>query len=385
MKLAIVTTHPVQYNAPWFQLLARQKDISVKVFYTWGQAGQGKTFDPGFGKVIQWDVPLLNGYEFVFIRNTASDPGTHHFKGIITPGLNKEIEEWQPDSLLVFGWSFQSHLDCLRHFHGKVQLLFRGDSTLIDETGGLKTIIRRCFLRWVYRHIDIALYTGTNNKAYFVAHGLKEKQLAFVPHAIDNDRFADPEDVFAGKAKEWRAELGFTEDDIIILFAGKLEPKKAPGILLELAQRITDKRVKFLLVGNGKQEKELKEKAAPIGNIQFLDFQNQSMMPVVYRLGNVFLLPSPGPGETWGLAMNEAMACGLPVIATDKVGGAIDLIKPGENGFIFSPGDVDSLHKQLMIYMDRAKLASMGKRSEEIISTWNFDRIVDSIQLIVNN
>src|SRR5579875_1397644 len=190
-KLAIIATHPVQYNAPWFRLLAQKTSLQIKVFYTWSQSSQGAKYDPGFGKTIEWDVPLLEGYEYVFVDNIAKDPGSHHFKGVNNPTIIKDIEQWQPDALLVIGWSYKSHLACMRYFKGRVPVLFRGDSTLLDEKPGIKRWMRRLFLTYVYSFVDHALYVGTNNKNYFLAHGLKERQLHFVPHAIDNNRFGN--------------------------------------------------------------------------------------------------------------------------------------------------------------------------------------------------
>ena len=189
MKLAIITTHPIQYYAPLFKMLHQRGLIKVKVFYTWSQSQQGAKFDPGFGKNIQWDIPLLEGYDYTFVNNIATKPGTHHFRGIINPTLNAEVEKWQPDALLIIGWSFQSHLKCMRYFHNKIPILFRGDSTLLAEHWGPRLIVRTLFLKWVYRYIDYALFVGTNNKRYFLRHGVKETQLTFAPHAVDNERF----------------------------------------------------------------------------------------------------------------------------------------------------------------------------------------------------
>ena len=162
-KIAIIISHPIQYHAPLFQLLNERKIINIKVFYTWGQA-QSEIFDPVFGHNRKWDIPLIEGYEYNFVKNVSTDPGSHHFKGIINPTLIKEIETWGPDAVLVFGWSFKSHLNCIRFFHKKLTVLFRGDSTLLDEKAGVKLILRRLFLYWVYRHIDYALYVGQKNK-----------------------------------------------------------------------------------------------------------------------------------------------------------------------------------------------------------------------------
>ncbi len=140
MKLAIVTTHPIQYYAPLFKMLHERGVVQIKVFYTWSQSQQGSKFDPGFGKNIEWDIPLLAGYNYTFVDNISSRPGTHHFKGIVNPTLNDEIEQWKPDVLLVMGWSFHSHLKSIRYFYKKIPVLFRGDSTLLAEKWGAKII-----------------------------------------------------------------------------------------------------------------------------------------------------------------------------------------------------------------------------------------------------
>ena len=144
-KLAIITTHPIQYYAPVFKLLHQRQQVSVKVFYTWGEQVNTK-YDPGFNKVIAWDIPLLEGYPFDWVKNTAGDPGSHHFKGIINPDLIGQLKAWHPDALLVYGWGYQSHLKVMRHFKNKLPVLFRGDSTLLDDVTGAKALLKTGFL-----------------------------------------------------------------------------------------------------------------------------------------------------------------------------------------------------------------------------------------------
>ena len=384
-RIAVIVSHPIQYNSPVFKLLAASEGILLKVFYTWGQA-QGEKFDPGFGKNIAWDIPMLEGYEYEFMENTAKDPGSHHFRGIINPGLIRSVSAWHPDGVIVYGWNFQSHLSALRYFKGKVPVLFRGDSTLLDERPGIKRSMRKTFLRWVYGHVDYALYTGTRNKEYFIRHGLQEDQLIFAPHAIDNARFAGTGDQYSKEAGKWRHQLGIGAGDRVVLFAGKLEPKKNPFFLLELAARIPDPRLKFLVTGNGILEKALKEKALADPRFLFLDFQNQQQMPLVYRLGDVFILPSSGPGETWGLAVNEAMACGLAVMVSDKAGCAIDLVREGENGMIIRGGDPGPAAGFLRSALeDRNLLQVMGAHSRTLIQPFNNGQYVRAVLEIMKN
>lgn len=380
-KLAIITTHPIQYYAPVFKLLHERKRVEVKVYYTWGEKVL-KKYDPGFNKVIAWDIPLLEGYTYEWAKNIADDPGSHHFNGIVTPELITTLTAWQPDALLIYGWGYQSHLRVLRHFKNKIPVIFRGDSTLLDEKKGIKLVLKTIFLKWVYKHVDYALYVGSNNKAYFKEYGLKEKQLSFAPHAIDNSRFAAYD---KDKAKLLRQTLGIRGNDILLVFAGKLEEKKAPFKLLEAFASLKNNNAHLLFVGNGHLEVSLKNKALNFFNVHFMDFQNQSSMPEIYGACDLFCLPSQGPGETWGLAVNEAMACEKAILASDKVGCAADLVKPGINGNIFKAGSETDLAIQInaLISSGRESLHNMGLKSAEIIEQWSLGRQVNAIEILI--
>jgi glycosyltransferase involved in cell wall biosynthesis len=377
-KLAIITTHPIQYYAPIFRLLQQRNNISIKVFYTLGEPTAPK-HDPGFGKAVSWDIPLLEGYDFEWLVNTAPAPGSHYFKGIITPGAIGQIKKYQPDALLIFGWAYQSHLKIIRHFSGKLPIYFRGDSTLLNETGGLKKTLRSVFLKWVYNHITHAFYVGENNKAYYKAFGLKERQLSFAPHAIDNKRFEVKREK---EAEELRASLPIDKQHILILYAGKFEVVKNVELLVTAFATLNNPNVHLLLAGNGPEEKKLKDIATNsdiAANIHFTDFKNQSYMPVLYQAADLFCLPSTS--ETWGLSINEAMACGTAILASDKVGCTADLVKIGENGAVFKSGDENNLARNLQhLTKDKAQLVRLGQQSELIIRDWNFEQIAQAIE-----
>jgi len=378
-KLAIVTTHPIQYNAPWFRLLNEGGRIEPKVFYTWGQLELGKKYDPGFGKAIHWDVPLLEGYQYSFVNNTAKDPGSHHRNGIVNPSLNKEVEQWQPDAVLVFGWNFESHFKCIRYFHKKIPILFRGDSTLLRSQSFIKSFARSVYLKWVFSFIDYALHVGTENKRYFLKYGLKENQLIFAPHAIDNDRFADTTNRYQSEANEWKKTMGLSDNVLTVLYAGKLEAIKNPFFIIDFAKRFTGQPVNFIVAGNGPLEKKLKQLAALYPKIHFIDFQNQQKMPVLYRLADFFLLCSVS--ETWGLGVNEAMACGRAVIVRNTCGCAIDLVQNGKNGFGFDTSEMDLLYNAINTVLNHPEQwQKMGAASEEIISFYSFENIVTAIE-----
>ncbi len=376
-RLAIISSHPIQYNAPWFFLLAQEPGIKLRVFYTWSQR-KTNHYDVNFGKTVRWDIPLLEGYDYTFIDNTSADPGNHHFKGIVCQTLIGEITNWNATHLLVFGWNFQAHLKTMRHFKRKIPVLFRGDSTMLDDKPGLKSILRWIVLKWVYQFVDIALYTGQSNKYYFQIYGLKEHQLIFAPHAIDNTRFSNNHGLFTEQAAMYGKKLKIDSGDKVILFVGKFEPKKDPFLLLEAYKQLlleweNPKELKLVFVGDGELEGSLKEIAKDISGISFVPFQNQTMMPVIYRLGRTLCLPSQGPGETWGLAINEAMACGTPCLISDKAGSAADL-GSFEGNEVFQAGNVSDLTDKLSILLKNDSF-----ENNHFLKTWSYQQLVEGI------
>ena len=372
-KLAIVITHPIQYYAPFFKILS--KFVELKVFYSAGN--YSKKFDHGFQQEIHWDLELLNDYNHEFVENKAKNPGSHHFWGIQNPSIIKKIDSYQPDVLLVYGWAYASHLKIISHYKNVLPIFFRGDSTLLDAKLGFKLILRKILLSWIYKHIDKALYVGSANRDYFKYFGLKAHQLSFLPHAVDNNRFAENRN---SEAVILRKSLGIEDKVILILFAGKLESKKNPELLLQAYLKLRLPNVHLLFVGSGHLESGLKQdvirqiESDKLSKIHFMDFQNQMQMPVIYQACDLFCLPSKGPGETWGLAINEAMASGKAILVSDKVGSAFDLVKPGVNGFIFCDQNVSDLYENLKhLCSSKDLLLSYGQASKSIIYQWSFD------------
>ena len=393
--------------------MAEQELFNIKVFYTWSQSN-GIIHDKDFGIAREWDIDLLSVYDHTFVENVSTKPGSHHYKGIINPSLIEQVEQFKPNAILVYGWKFQSHLKLLRYFHGKVPILFRGDSTLLDETLGFsfKKFIRFSFLKWVYSHVDIALSPGKASDDYFTTSGLKKKQIVRAPHTVDNDFFSSDNEQKEQAAKAWRQQLGIPDEHKVFLFAGKLEPKKDPELLINAFTKLLEKRqdIHLIIVGSGILEEKLKKLVSDLSNpltpdlchltsdschltsdvlrlmshVYFISFQNQSNMPIIYRMADVFVLPSKGPGETWGLAVNEAMASGRPVIVSSKCGSASELIEEGINGYKFEAGNESSL-LQSMENMLEQDLSLMGNASNSKIDHFNHHTFFDALNEVAFN
>jgi glycosyltransferase involved in cell wall biosynthesis len=379
-KLAIISSHPIQYNAPMFALLGKSDILDIKVFYTWSQSRES-LFDKDFGKTIQWDIPLLDGYAYEFVENISKTPGPGSYRGMVCPHLNSKIESWGAQAILVYGWNYHAHYHAMKHFKGRIPVWFRGDSTLLDETGGVRQILRRAFLTFVYRHTDFAFYVGENNRQYYLKHGFSKNRLFFAPHAIDNHRFSDPGGEMRREAAKWRAELGIGEEEIAVLFVGKFESKKDPELLIRAALQLDKPGVHFIFTGNGVLENSLKTMSQGKPRFHFIPFQNQSRMPVVYNLGDILALPSQGPGETWGLTVNEAMACGKAILVSNRCGCAVDLVEPGKNGWVFAAGNTAECAGMLdQMTVSREQTRKMGEFSGKKIASWSFEAVCRSFE-----
>ncbi|HEY1107686.1 MAG TPA: glycosyltransferase family 4 protein [Opitutaceae bacterium] len=354
-KLAVVVSHPIQYYAPWFRHIVASGAARLRAFHLW-DFGVTTQRDAGFGHALKWDVPLLDGYESEFFPNVSRHPGTDRFLGLRNPALAGRVAAWDPDAVLVFGYGHAALLRFLLTWrrHGRAPLLFRGDSHLIGRPPPrLRDRIRDSLTRLALGRCAAFLAVGAANRAFFLAHGAPPERVFFAPHCVDNDRFAhDPAGTRAA-ALAWRAELGIAPERRVFLFAGKLEPKKRPDLLLEAFLAQPRPGATLLFVGHGSLEAEVRARAAGRAEVVFAPFQNQAAMPRTYAAADVLVLPSQGHQETWGLAVNEAMATGLPAIVSDHVGCRADLIDEDETGWSFPAGSASALAQALTMAQAR--------------------------------
>jgi glycosyltransferase involved in cell wall biosynthesis len=368
-KLAIVTSHPIQYYAPWFRYLDQIHEVEIKVFYLW-DFGVTQQIDAGFKQPLQWDIPLLDGYSHEFIENTSANPGTHHFWGLQNPTLLDRVKAYQPNAVLLMCYNYASIYQFIWNWK-QAPLLFRGDSHRLIPTKGIKSLVKQQLISQIFHRFAACLYVGKANYEYFRYHNVAEDRLFFAPHAIDNDRFFAQNKVANQQAQLWKQELGIPSTDHVILFAGKFELIKRPLNLLTAFTQANLDRVSLLFVGAGLLEEKLRFAASQYANIYFAPFQNQSLMPRTYAISDLVVLPSYS--ETWGLAINEAMCMARPAIVSNHVGCAQDLIKPGINGLTFPAGDTTALaHCLQQAFADRSQLANWGKISQQHIQKYSY-------------
>lgn len=334
-RVGFLVSHPIQYYAPIFRALAKRCDLTV--FFAHRQTPEQQA-RAGFGVAFDWDVDLLSGYDSQFLENVARRPSTDRFGGCDTPGIAGEIARGRFDAFVVPGWALRSYWQaagaCRRL---GVPVLVRGDSQLGSQRSRAVRAVKAMVFPRLLRRFDGYLYVGQRNREYLLHYGVPEDRLFFSPHCIDNDAFAAASTRARGTAPP--NQRGRRR----VLFAGKLVARKHPADVLRAVARLHRDPLEVVFAGSGELEADLaKIAAASSVPAEFLGFVNQSELPAVYASADLLVLPSDGQ-ETWGLVVNEAMACGVPAVVSDAVGCGPDLIEEGATGAMFPFGDVDAL------------------------------------------
>jgi glycosyltransferase involved in cell wall biosynthesis len=354
-RLAVVASHPIQYQAPWFRALARVTDLTVLFCHQQQPADQARA---GFGVAFDWDVPLLDGYRHEWLDNRASTPDVSRTAGCDTPDIGRVLRQRGFDACIVSGWYLKSYLQaiqaCRRY---RLPVLLRGDSHLRTPRPKVVAVAKYLPYRWFLNGVDGHLYVGTANRAYLTHFGVPPDRLFFAPHFVDNDFFASRATTACadGSAGAIRESAGAGSRTSLFVFAAKLTDMKRPvDFIRAVAQAASvGAEVAGLVVGEGPLATEARAVASELGApVSFVGFKNQTELPACFAASDAIVLPSDGR-ETWGLVINEAMACGLPAIVSRAAGCADDLVEEGITGYRFDVGDVDQLSSAMLAVHDR--------------------------------
>jgi glycosyltransferase involved in cell wall biosynthesis len=372
-KLGILSTHPIQYYTPLYQALATRSDLDVTVYYAHKPTPAQQA--EGFGAAFEWDLRLLDGYRSVFLENRARRPSLSGFRGCDTPGIWDVIRQEQFDAFLVHGWHAKTYWQAITAcWRTGTPVMVRGDSTLTLTKCGWRKAVKQFTHRLFVPRFDAYLIVGQRAREYYRAYGADERKMVFSPHFVDNARFA------AASARvdrdALRRQWGLPTAGPVFLFAGKFIPKKRPADFVRAvaAAARSVPGVAGLMVGDGPLradvETAVRAEAAPVRLVGFL---NQTAIPAAYAAADVLVLPSDG-GETWGLVVNEAMACGLPAVVSDLVGCGPDLVRPGESGEVYPCGDVAVLAGRLArLAGDPGAVARLGAAARSRVAAYSVE------------
>ena len=378
VRLAIVTSHPIQYAAPLYAYLSRDPALALTVLYCSDFSLRGAR-DPGFGAELAWDIELLAGYASVFLGERSRTRDIGGFWSLICPELAGEIRRARYDAVWVHGQQFAAYVlaFALAKLRG-IPVLTRGDTHLGLSRPPLRAALRRVLLGLQYRHIDRFLAIGSKNRAYYRSYGVPEERIFDVPFSVDNERFARDSALSPGERRAARARLGARDGQVVLLYAGKLMRRKHPDDLLRAAAKLLARghQVHVVIAGSGELDEELRRLAAGLDLLErvcFAGFVNQRALPALYGACDVFVLPAED--EPWGLIVNEVMNAGLPVVVGAEVGCVPDLVQPNVNGALCEPGNPAALAAVLEpLVADAALRLRMGEASRRLVARHGYEQ-----------
>jgi len=388
IRVGFLNTHPIQYFAPLYAYLNQAEDLAVTALYLSDYSLRGAQ-DRAFGRVVKWDVDLLSGYEARFVSGAAGRDEPRGFFSMLAPAVWKEIRISALDALVVHGHSPAAlivGIAAAKMFG--IPVFMRGETHLALSRSSFKAWLRKSIMRAFYASLNGVLAIGSANRDFYRAMGVPERRIFRAPYTVDNARFMEAARMTESERTEMRAKLGVHDDRPILLYSAKFEERKCPGDLLRAsAQLNADGEVfQLAMVGSGAMEAELRGLAATLGmgNVHFHGFVNQTTIPRIYAACDVFVLPSKD--EPWGLAINEAMCAGLPIVASAEIGCVPDLVRDGVNGRIFRAGDIAELGSALRSMIgDRETRLAMGAASRAIISRWSFAEVGEGLRMALRS
>ncbi len=385
LRVLTISSHPIQYGAPLFRIMAAHPKLDFQVAYC-SLRGAEPGYDPEFGANVQWDVPLLDGYKWTHIPNRGS--GAEGFWDWRNTDLWKFIRQGKFDAVI-------SHVGYVRATFWiaysaarsvGIPFIFGTDASSIEprDENKWKLAVKRVIWPAVFSLSGQVLTASSAGRDMMVSLGFRAERVSMTLDTVDNDWWlAQANGV---DRKEARRSLGFSPHEKVILFCAKLQPWKRPLDLLRAFASAAIPDAKLIFAGDGAQRAELEKEAAArrvSDKVQFLGFVNQSQLPRLYKAADLMVIPSRY--EPFGLVVNEAMLCGCPVVASDRVGAVRDLITHGETGYVYPCGHTDALATLLQSALaDPARLQSVRERALERIKTWtpkaSADALVEAVE-----
>lgn len=358
LRVAVLATHPIQYQAPLWRSLALRPDLKLHVFFGCDISVRGYR-DEGFGVKVQWDVPLLAGYEHTFL---SRDPTLESisFWSPRAQNLRRYLRAFFPDVVLLNAYHSMFWIGALlqARFLGLPVVLRHEASDAATSRSSRKAFVRDLALRGFYSQVARFAAIGTEARRHLGRLGIPADRIGSAPYCIDSVAVEAQVGQWLPRRDELRAKLGIGAGDVALIFSGKLISKKQPLLIFDALMALPSakrQKIHLLVMGDGELRAEVERRGREVLGARFhpAGFVNQSEMGRWYAAADCLVLPSQkGAGETWGLVVNEALQFGLPAVVSDGVGCHPDLVAPA-TGRVFRSGSADDLARALNEVMSR--------------------------------
>ena len=379
--LAVIETHPIQYHAPVYRVLQQRLGVPVTAIYGSDFSVAGYR-DAEFGTTFAWDTDLLSGYTPLFLSRVDSG-GATSADSVSTGGLRDMLRAVRPTAVLIVGYSPRFHRQAwIEAWRSGCAILFRGETVDGMVTSGLRSQMKRRALALAYRSCDRLLYIGQRSLAHYRELGVGRDRLEFSPYCVDVTPFTSDEQARLQLRSLTRRSLGLTDDQVVLLFSGKLGAHKGVDLLPAAVRALPESlrmRVALLFVGDGPMHAELEAQAAagPAVPASFVGFQSQRALSAFYHAADALVLPSHS--ETWGLVVNEALHHGVPCVVSDRVGCVPDLIEEGRTGQVCAANSVPALAAAIQAVEPLVGRVSIRQICRDKVSHYSVMRAAEGI------
>jgi glycosyltransferase involved in cell wall biosynthesis len=381
IKLGVFFSHPTQHHSVSFQHLSRKPGLMTKVYY-YDPGQYGRMYDPGYRTEHVWDIDVLAGTDYTMLRNPLRGRHVHPLRQF-NPGIPAILHRERFDAVFLSGYVSPSNRLVLWSAKALgAHVLYQSDTNILDEVrkapSWVRSIVRGTFLR----HVDTFLVIGDNNRKAYLRFGCDPSRMVWCPCPVDIRRFEearlDPDR--SARQAALRRQYDIPPEALVVAFCGKLTPRKRPQDLIAALRRLGRQNVFGLIIGSGEMEDGLRASLTPSDRVRITGFVNQSAIPYHMMLADVGVVCSerdPHP-----LVTTEFAAVGLPLLVSNYCGvwGSHDILRPGENGFVYDCGDISQLATRLASLIDDPPLrARFSSRSVELAQEQAADHAADVI------
>lgn len=364
MKIGFLVERATQFEAPFYRFAAADPAHRLRVLFT-DQAPGASVFDSELERRVSWGIDLLGGYDHALVPSAGR-----------AEWLHAELRDGGYDLLIVNGYTRRAYLEgVLAARRAGVPVGLRIDS--IDASGvvlpGLpgrqlaKRLLFALALRPMFR---LFFATGGRARQYLESMGVPSERIALFPYAIDVAEFRRRSALEPAERSAQRVTLGLHGAPAVLSLA-KLNDREAPWDLLDAFARLPEPRPWLVIAGDGPQRGAVETRARELGlsRVRFLGYVPYPELPALY--GAVELFVHAPREERWGVSVQEALACGLPVVASERVGAAFDLVRAGVNGFVYPPGNIERLAEVIRLAL-MLRPAIVAARSRALLTEWDY-------------
>ena len=362
------------YRTPLLRKISDRKDIELTVFYCEDFSSNIKV--AYIYKRIKKTTPVIKiklpnlPEENYFNPSIWKILSNNNFDVVIVGGY------YHLTMLLAIFWALIHH----------IPYIINSESHFLTKRNIFKSFMKKLFLSPIIKRTSAYLPTGKYAGEYLIYYGADREKIFYFPNTPDVEYFIKESDEYRKKKKEIKRELGI-ENGFILLYIGRLVKEKGLFTLLKAFKEIKKnyKDLALLLVGDGILKNSLIEYVENdrIEDVYFTGAIPNNKLPKYYAISDIFVLPSYY--EPWGVVVNEAMASGLPIILSDKVGSGGDLLKEGENGFSYKSDDSKELTSCIEKFIKNPKMIlEMGNQSRKIIKKFDYSYCEENFNKAIN-